>query len=143
MEHQPPAGGRRVDALPQRPEAHATLVQVGDDVDQVPQRPAEAVQPPHHQGVPRPQLLEDLIELRAPVQRPGRVVGPHPPTTRGGELVDLQVRVLLARRDPRVAQQVWHAAERSGNGLRAAGRHTVSVHQLRYTDDPTTTLTSL
>ena len=29
----------------------------------MPQRPAQPVQPPHHQRVPRPQLLQDLIGL--------------------------------------------------------------------------------
>jgi len=70
MEHQPAPGSRGVDALPQRPEPHPPLVQPGHHLDQVPQLPAQPVQPPYHQGVPRPQLLQHLIELRPTVQRP-------------------------------------------------------------------------
>lgn len=74
VEHRPTAGRGCVDALAQRTDPDAALAQRGDDVDEVAQRPAEAVQAPHHQGVPRAQRLKNLVQLRAALQRPGRVV---------------------------------------------------------------------
>jgi len=58
-------------------EPHPPLVQSGHGVDQVPQGAAEPVQAPHHQGVPRPQELQDLLQLRTAVQNPGSVVDEH------------------------------------------------------------------
>ncbi len=48
---------------------------------------------------------------------PDGPVGPHLPAAGRGQLVDLQVRVLLGRRDPRVAQQVRPAPDRTANPL--------------------------
>jgi len=73
-------------------------VQPGHHVAQVPQRPAQPVEAPHHRRVPRPQLLQGRIELRPPIKRPRRPVGPDLPSPRRGQLVDVQVRVLLGRR---------------------------------------------
>ena len=52
VEHQPPARGGRVDRLPQRAEPDPTFVQRGHGVDQMSKGAAQAVQAPHHQGVP-------------------------------------------------------------------------------------------
>ncbi len=52
--------------------------------------------PAHHQGVPRPQLLQHRIQLRPPVKHPPRrMISSHAPAARRSHLVDLQVRVLL------------------------------------------------
>jgi len=55
---------------------------------------------------------------------------------------DLQVRVLLARRDPRVAQQVRHARTVPQTFYITGSRHIGSGHQLRHAPDPRSTLTS-
>jgi len=63
--------------LPKRPEPDPPLVQGSHGVDQVPQGAAEPVEAPHHQGVPRPQALQDLLQLRTAVQHPRCVVDEH------------------------------------------------------------------
>jgi hypothetical protein len=65
------AGGGGVDRLLERPEPDAALSQAGDDVDQMAQGAAEAVEFPDDQGVAGPELVEDLGEdgrsVRAPL----------------------------------------------------------------------------
>ena len=75
---------------------------------EVPQRPAQPVQPPHHQRVPGPQLLQASVQLRAPVQRPGGSIGEHPPAPSPGQRVALQAGVLLRCRNPGIPQQLSH-----------------------------------
>ena len=41
-------------------------------------------------------------------QYPRRLIGPHPEAPHRGQLIDLQVRVLLRGRHPRVPQQMPH-----------------------------------
>jgi len=142
MEHQPPPSGRGGDALPQRPKPHLTLVQSSHHLDQVPQRPAQPVQPPHHQGVPRPQLPQHRLQLRPPVQHPRRMIGPDLPAAGSGQLVDLQVRVLLGRRDPRVAQRVRHAQPVPQTPFTTDSRYVGSGQLLRTRPLPDSTLTS-
>lgn len=64
-------GGGGIDGLGQGPEPDAAGIEVGDHVDQMPQRPAEAVQPLHHQRVPGQQLLEQPGQLRPVVPGSG------------------------------------------------------------------------
>jgi hypothetical protein len=70
MEDELAAGGG-VDRLLQAPEPNSALSQPGDGVDQVPERPAEAVELPDDKGVAGAQLVQDLLEdgqsLRAPL----------------------------------------------------------------------------
>jgi hypothetical protein len=82
------------------------LVESGDDVDKVPQGAAEPVGPPHHERVAPAQRLEDLVQLRAPLQGAGGVVGPDSLAACGRELVDLQVRIMLRGGYPGVAEQM-------------------------------------
>jgi hypothetical protein len=53
-----PAWRGGVDVLGQALEANAAPVQVGQRVDEVPQRPAQAVEPPDDNGVTFPELLQ-------------------------------------------------------------------------------------
>src|SRR4051812_12509126 len=55
MEDELPAAGRGVDLLGGALEADALAVKLRNRLDQVFEGPAEAVQAPHHQGVPAPQ----------------------------------------------------------------------------------------
>jgi hypothetical protein len=115
VEDQPAAGGGGVDGLAQGAEPDPAGVEIGDHLDQVAQGAAEAVQAPDHQGVPRPQRRQDLVEGGAAFQGAGGMVGPDPPTAGRGQLIGLQVGVLLGGGDPRVAQQV---PRRCGHGRR-------------------------
>jgi len=56
------AGGGGVDGLLQAAESDPALGQLGEGVDQVAQRPAQAVQLLHHQGVAGAELVQDLVE---------------------------------------------------------------------------------
>jgi hypothetical protein len=72
------AGGGGVDRLLQAAEPDATLSQVGDGVDQVPERSAEAVELPDDQGVAGAQLVQDLGEDRSVAAGAAGGLGEHP-----------------------------------------------------------------
>jgi len=74
---------------------------------------------------------------------PGRSVGPHLPAPGRGQLVDLQVRVLLGRRHPRITQQVRHdpgTVPQTPDPART--RDVGSGRRLRYTSSHRGTLRS-
>jgi len=77
-------------------------------LDQMRQRPTQPVQPPHHQRVPRPQLIEQHRQLRAVGPSTAGGVRPDPPTPRGPQRVLLQRRGLLRGGHPRIAQKFAH-----------------------------------
>jgi hypothetical protein len=112
MEDQPAARRGRVDALLQRDKPDAALGQHRDRVDQMTQRATEAIQPPHDQRVAFAQVVKQPRELGPLVQRATRGVAEDPQTASGGQRVVLQAELLLARRDPCVAQQRPHGANR-------------------------------
>jgi hypothetical protein len=58
VEDELPTTGRGVDLLGEALEADALAVKLRNRLDEVLQGPAEAVQAPHHQGVPFPQVRE-------------------------------------------------------------------------------------
>src|SRR5215207_20720 len=60
VEDELPAAGRGVDLLGEALEADTLAVEPRDRLDQVLERAAEAIQAPHHQGVPVPQVREGL-----------------------------------------------------------------------------------
>ena len=124
--------GRGVDVLGQRSEHDVARGKIGGDVDQVPRRAAQPVQPPHPQGVARAQRLQDPVQLRALLPDPADVIGEHPPTAGRAQRVALQVRVLLQRGDPGVAQQRSHARQRSDTRVRRSARHAETDTGLRY-----------
>ena len=76
--------------------------EVGGDVDQVPQRAAQPVQPPHHERVARAQRLQHPIQLRALLANTGDVIGEHPPAPGRAQRVALQVCVGAARHPARL-----------------------------------------
>ncbi len=69
-----PTGGAGVDVLGQAHEGHAPLLQVGDRIDEVAQRPAEAIKAPHDHGVARPCLHEEVVEGRPGLEFAGGLV---------------------------------------------------------------------
>ena len=72
----------------------------------------EAVKAPHDHGVAGTRLIEELGELAALIQRPGRPVGEDPIAPRRLESVGLETRILLQLGDPGVSQQVPHVGDR-------------------------------
>src|SRR5450631_1606072 len=86
-------GGRGVDALAQRSERDLALLQSGDDVDQVPQAAAGAVQAPDER-VAGQQLLQARVELRPGPDRPGPDVLVDALTAGMLERVELEHEVL-------------------------------------------------
>ena len=93
-----------------RPEPHPVPGQAGDHVDQVAQRPAQAVQPPDHQRVAVAQLFQRPAQLGTVLRDPGDAVGEHPPAPGRGQRVVLQGGVLLQRRHPGIPDQLAHAS---------------------------------
>jgi hypothetical protein len=93
----------------QPPEPDAAVGQGADGVDQVAQRPAQPVQLPHHQGVARAQLVEDLVQRRSGGQGAAGGVEEDPVAAGRLQRVDLQVGVLVAGRDAGLAEEVGHA----------------------------------
>jgi hypothetical protein len=98
------AGGSGVDRLLQAPEPDPALSQAGDGVDQVPQRPAQPVQLPHHEGVAGPELVQEgAIGADA-----AGGLGEHPIAAGALEGVDLELGLLVGGGDAGVAKQVSH-----------------------------------
>src|SRR5450755_548367 len=106
VEYQAPGGGRGVDALGQAAKPELPALKLADQLDQMPQRAADAIQAPHHQGVLAvAQLLQRPLELRPLRKRSRRGVAEPPGTARRFERVELQREVLLVGRDAGVADQ--------------------------------------
>jgi len=103
VEDQPPAGRAGVDLLGEADQGDAALFEVVYDVDQVPQRPSEPVQPPHHQAVPGSGALQRTRQTRTVLDRPGGMV--YEDAVHSGPLkgVQLQGLVLGVGADPGVA----------------------------------------
>jgi hypothetical protein len=63
--------GRGVDALGQRPEPDTPLGERVHRLGRMPHRATEPVEPPHHQDITGPQVVEQRIQLWPAVQGPG------------------------------------------------------------------------
>jgi hypothetical protein len=75
----------------------------------VPQRPAQPIQLPYHEGVAGPQLVQQLLKGRAVAAGAAGSLGEHPVAAGTLERVDLEWGVLVGGGDPGVAEQVSHA----------------------------------
>ena len=71
------------------------LSQVLDRLDEVPKGAPQPVQPPHHQGVTRTQLIEHSRELRALVELPRCLIGEDAKAAGAGERILLQISILI------------------------------------------------
>ncbi len=109
VKDQPPAGGGGVNALLHRFEAHSPGFQLPDGLDQMWQRPTQPVQAPHHQRVPRPQVIKHRRQLRTVSPATAGGVRPNPGTPRGPQRVLLQHGGLLRGGHPRITQKLAHA----------------------------------
>ncbi len=114
MEHEPATGRGGVDRLLQRSEPDTSLPQCLQLVDQMPDRSPEPVEPPHDESVAWSELIEQLGELRPVLERSGHCVDPHPVAAGSVQRVELQRRVLIGRRHPRVPEKLTPDSERSG-----------------------------
>jgi hypothetical protein len=61
MEDQLAPWGGRVDLLRQTLEANAALRERRHDLDQVPQRPTQPIEPPNDKGVPVPEIAKNVL----------------------------------------------------------------------------------
>jgi hypothetical protein len=86
--------------------------QAGDGVDQVPQRAAQAVQLPDHQGVAGAQLVQQLLEGGPVGAGAAGRLGEHPIAAGAPQGVDLELGLLVGGGDAGIAEQVTHAADR-------------------------------
>jgi hypothetical protein len=75
------------------------LGEFGDGVDQMAERPAQAVELPHDQGVARAKLVKDLLEDWAVGAGAAGGLGEHPVAARSGEGVDLELWLLVGGGD--------------------------------------------
>ncbi len=87
----------------------------------------QPVQPPHHQRVPGPQLLQRPVQLRTAVHRTGHLLGEHRHAARRPQLIGLQIHRLLSRRHQRVPAQRPHGRQRSGTVCQPYLRHPESA----------------
>ena len=78
VKHQTPGGGGGIDLLCQRAEACARDADTIDDGQQVLERAAEAVVLGDDDHVPRPQLVEQPLELNPVAAAPGDLLGEDP-----------------------------------------------------------------
>jgi len=98
----PALGVATIDLLGEADQGDAALLKVVYDVDQVPQRPSEPVQPPHHQAVAAPGALQRTRQTRTVLDRPGGTVDEDPVHLGLMERVQLQGLVLGVGADPGV-----------------------------------------
>lgn len=101
-----PRRGCGVDCLLHGPEPNATLLNIGQLVNEMADGPAEPIHPPHNQRVTRPELVQDLRQFRAGFQRPRSRVGEDPVAAGRLQRVLPQGRVLVPGRYPGRAQQI-------------------------------------
>jgi len=78
MEDQPAAGSGGVDGFDERAQLDAAALQVAGDGEQVGERTAEAVKPPHHEHATAAGVVEQRGQLGAVVASPGHAFGPNP-----------------------------------------------------------------
>ena len=104
MEGELARGGRRVDRLVKAEEPDPLVFKARHPADQVAQRSAETIEPPHHQRVTGAQLLLDLLQAWPGRDRSGCFVRDDLLAAGSEKRVFLQVEILLDGRNPRIAK---------------------------------------
>src|SRR5947199_2597394 len=97
------AAARRVDGLLHALEAHPAVAQVGDRLDEVPQRPPEAIELPDHEPIAGPQVGQGPLQAGPLGPGPAGLVSIDLLAPRGLQGIFLEVEVLIEGRDPGVA----------------------------------------
>jgi hypothetical protein len=62
MEDELAARGGGIDRFLETPETDAAVAEAGDGIDQVAQGATQPIKPPHHKGVARTKLVQELLE---------------------------------------------------------------------------------
>ena len=101
-------GAVRRDGLREAAEANTSLAKLLDGSQQVLRRAAEAVEPPHDQGVTLTGVRQELVELRSLGGRAARLVDEDLGATSGFESEDLERGVLVLSGDARVPEKLSH-----------------------------------
>ena len=97
----PGCGG--IDLLGQALEANAALGQCRDHLDQVLERPTQAIETPDDERIPFPEIAEDLVQLWSLGFRPTGGLGIDLAAAGLLQRIQLQVESLFSGRDPGVA----------------------------------------
>src|SRR4051794_11422524 len=86
MEHELAPTGGRIDLLLEGAKAHPPRLELPDGVDEMGERAAEPIKPPHHEGVAGSEMGKRLGEARSVRDGPGDRVGVELLTTGSGEV---------------------------------------------------------
>src|SRR4051794_20125800 len=105
VEDELPAAGRGVDLLGEALEADAAAVKLCDGLDKVLEGAAEAIQAPHHKGVPFPKVREGLREAWAFCSAAADGVGEGFRAAGFLEGVELEIKCLVCRGDSGVSNK--------------------------------------
>ena len=97
--------GRRtgVDGLMQTLKGDTLLLEIAGPRDQIPQRPSQAIETSHDQGIAVAQNLPDLLKARTLRHGATDLVDDHPFASSTFQCVALQTQILIEGRDPRIA----------------------------------------
>ena len=106
MQLQAACCGGGVNRLSQRPERNVSLFEARNQIDQVAEAAAEAIQSPHHQRVTRAEVVETGVELWAMADRSGADVAEDADAPGLLKRVELQREILAARGRTGVADQL-------------------------------------
>ena len=97
-----------VDLLTQALKSDAIALQVADDLHQVRQRPAQPIQPPHHQGVAGAQSFAAVLQLDATGRLARGRLFIDRSTAGAGEGITLQVQILVIGGNTGVTDSFTH-----------------------------------
>lgn len=128
VEHQPAAGTCGVNGLIERDEARASLFDQAQHVDQVRQRPPQAVEPPDHKHDTGSEPGQRLVEPRPLGAGATGLVFEDGFTAGRREGAALQIELLVMGRDPCIADLYRHRG-----AWRRASVHAANLRQIYET----------
>ena len=99
-----------IDVFLQTAEPDVAALKLSDGVHEMAQRATQPIELPNDQRVARPQMVENLGQLRSFVEGAAGRVHKQAVAVSRAKSIELQVGVLVGGRYARVAQQVRHGA---------------------------------